>query len=194
MRPNSILCTCQICGTEFRKKASAVARGGGKFCSHACQSEAKRNTVDSIWARVDQSAGPDGCWPWMGYRKPDDYGAVNFGGREWPVHRLIYALVHGDPAPELVIRHTCDVPYCANPAHLLSGTPAENMYERRDRGRYARGEAMPNAKLTEAKVHEIRRLRAEGQTYTDIAARIGASPTAVWLVANGRAWKHVGID
>jgi hypothetical protein len=191
MRPNSISCTCLVCGTVFPKKASAVARGGGKYCSRACQSQAKRHTVEDIWALIDQSGGPDACWPFTGYCKPKGYGAISFDGKVWETHRLVYVLMHGEPAPGLIVRHTCDNPPCCNPAHLINGTLADNMYDRRDRGRYATGEAHHNARLNEAKVLEIHRLRAEGLKQTDIAAAIGVSPALVNFVLTGRAWSHV---
>jgi len=32
---------------------------------------------DRFWSKVDQSAGPNACWPWTAYRNPGGYGEVN---------------------------------------------------------------------------------------------------------------------
>lgn len=38
-----------------------------------------------------------------------------------------------------VVRHTCDVPLCCNPNHLLSGTVKENNDDKMVKGRWANG-------------------------------------------------------
>ena len=53
------------------------------------------------------------------------------------------------------------------------------------------GEKHPNAKLTEAKVIEIRRLSADGVTQREIAARFGVTREAVSRVVRRENWPHV---
>jgi hypothetical protein len=74
---------------------------------------------------------------------------------------------------------------------LVIGTLADNMFDRRDRGRYALGEAHQNAKLTDDDVRTIRAMRKEGHSYQSIADAVSVSHAAIWLVVNGRSWKHV---
>ena len=47
----------------------------------------------------------------------------------------------------------------------------------------------PKAKLNEAEVLSIRRLRSKGATLKDIADRIGISKAQVSAVANGKFWR-----
>jgi len=50
-------------------------------------------------------------------------------------HRAAFLLVGNTLQPGNVIRHTCDVPHCFNPDHLIEGTQAENLQDAVDRGR-----------------------------------------------------------
>lgn len=54
------------------------------------------------------------------------------------------------------------------------------------------GERSPLAKLTEAEVIEIRRLReVRGYTYADLADRFGVSVSTIAAICQGRLWKHL---
>ena len=117
-----------------------------KLCSLACMDAAKRFTPEegarAFWAKVDKSAGPDGCWLYMGFRKWDGYGwlARAIDGRAtkyMTAHRYAWILTKGMPAEGLHICHRCDNPPCCNPAHLFIGTHDDNMADKRDKGRAA---------------------------------------------------------
>jgi DNA-binding transcriptional regulator LsrR (DeoR family) len=59
-------------------------------------------------------------------------------------------------------------------------------------GTSCRGEQHGNAKLTEADVHEIRRLHSEdGLGHRRIARRFDVSRAAVHRILTGRAWAHL---
>lgn len=69
----------------------------------------------------------------------DGYAKIYVGNnRHRRGHRVMYELFH--KLPELhwkeVIRHTCDVKCCVNPAHLIKGTQAENIGDTLERGRF----------------------------------------------------------
>ena len=50
-------------------------------------------------------------------------------------HRAAYLLAGNTLQPGNVIRHTCDVPHCFNPDHLIEGTQADNLRDAVERGR-----------------------------------------------------------
>lgn len=90
-----------------------------------------------LWPRVDQSAGPDGCWIWTGSRGPLGYGQIGIGPRNYGTHRVAYELLVGPIPDGMQLDHLCRNPPCCNPAHLEPVTPAENV-RRGDAGkRYA---------------------------------------------------------
>lgn len=75
-------------------------------------------------------------------------------------HRIAYCKAHGLRLEDIkgkVVRHTCDNGRCINPEHLLLGTHQDNVQDRVDRDRTARGEAHCQAKLTLEQVAAIRR-------------------------------------
>jgi hypothetical protein len=61
-----------------------------------------------------------------------------------------------------MVRHKCDVPACINPNHLVLGTDADNMRDKKERGRAPKGEAHVSAKLSAAAVKMIRALYVSG--------------------------------
>ncbi len=82
---------------------------------------------DRFWMKVDKSAGPEDCWPWIGFRRPDGYGVVGRKGRFIKAHRMAWELTNG-PIPEgagyhgTCVMHRCDRPECVNPKHLELGS------------------------------------------------------------------------
>lgn len=58
--------------------------------------------------------------------------------------------------------------------------------------RVARGERQKKAKLTDAKVLELRKLRSKGWKLVPLARRFGVSVAVVSKVSIGETWAHVG--
>lgn len=134
---------CEVCGSPVRFKPSGRANGRGRFCSKKCFHERRwetyrNNLAKTFWDRVDRSAGPEACWSWLGRHLKAGYGRLVLLGKHEGAHRIAYSLIHGPIQDELFICHRCDNPPCCNPAHLFEGTHADNMADRRQKGRYGR--------------------------------------------------------
>jgi hypothetical protein len=87
-------------------------------------------------AKVDRSAGPDGCHIWTGSRSTAGYGQLQVDGRLQYAHRLALGYHRGSPlgADEMALHH-CDSPPCVNPSHLYAGDQKANMRDCAARGR-----------------------------------------------------------
>jgi hypothetical protein len=57
--------------------------------------------------------------------------------------------------------------------------------------RAARGSRHGNSRLTEAKVNEMRALRASGATPTMLATKYDIDRQTVWLICSRRRWTHI---
>lgn len=94
---------------------------------------------ERFWSKVDTSGTeehPD-CWEWTAYRRPTGYGHFRFRGKQWKAHRVAYTLIKGEiPEGQCVLHIECDNPPCVNPAHLKTGTQADNMRDRDQKGRH----------------------------------------------------------
>jgi hypothetical protein len=79
--------------------------------------------------RVDRTAGPLGCWLWIGSVNASGYGkfhAFNLH-KTFFAHRAMYEASVGPIPPKMTIDHLCRQKLCINPAHLEVVTAAENV-------------------------------------------------------------------
>ncbi len=152
-----------------------------------------------FWEKVSK-LGPDDCWLWTAGRHSGGYGHLGLGragAGNVKAHRFSYELHHGPIPDGMFVCHSCDNPPCVNPAHLSLGTPADNMRDRKERGRATggrakgtvpSGEQSPNAKLTEGMVREILRSTASGAS---LARRFGVRDTTISRIRSGKTWSHI---
>lgn len=159
------------------------------------------NTPAVMWSRVLKGA-PDDCWPWTGYRNEQGYGRVETQGKMYYAHRVIFELANPgaitweapkDKSHRGFLMHTCDNPKCCNPSHLRICTHAENMADKKAKGRAPdfRGALGPRAKLTEEQVIEIRRKKNAGVTKDALATEYGVSPSSISHICYGRTYQNV---
>jgi hypothetical protein len=139
------------------------------------------------------------CHVWIGGYSPGGYGQFNTrrGRRPIKAHRFAWELAHAmEVPPGLVVKHTCNHPYCVNPDHLVVDTQAGNLRDARNQGRLnvklPRGEDHPKSKFTEADVRAIRdRHAAGGVTYAQLAREYGVAFVTIWNIVWRKRWKHV---
>lgn len=151
--------------------------------------------IARFWSKV-RKAGPDECWMWTANPGPNGYGLfhMNWRGlrRMYTASRVAFTIVKGDCPPNHIVRHTCDTPGCVNPAHLISGTQADNSRDCVERGRNVMmpGETNPNSKLSTENVMEIRRRYQRGNAI-HLAREFGISNVMVGLIVKRRSWRHI---
>lgn len=144
-----------------------------------------------------------GCWLWQAALNEKGYGVFGKGGRTYKAHRLSYEYLSGPIPHGMCVLHRCDTPACVNPDHMFLGTRADNNADmhakgrqkkgpsRKDRCLYERGEAHHEAIMTEAMVTQLRRLRCEGHSYSQLARKFCIGLTTAYKIATRKTWKHV---
>lgn len=186
------ICVIAYCGRRHKgwglcdKHLSRIKRTG-------TTDEWTRSLADRFWSKVDRQ-GPSDCWVWTGARNEHGYGVMRpEGQRSGPTikaHRVSLSLV-GVDIDGVVVRHSCDNPPCVNPAHLSTGTKADNSADMVARGRSPRGSRSGASKLTERQVAEIRARHASGELHRVLAADYGVSRVTITHIVNGKTWRHV---
>lgn len=94
-----------------------------------------------FWARVERR-GPDECWRWTGGKgsgtKNGFYGRMSIShAKSRPAHQISWEIANGAPFPlGKNACHSCDNPWCVNPAHIWVGTQSENIRDAVTKGRH----------------------------------------------------------
>lgn len=154
--------------------------------------------IAQFWAKVDQTGGPDACWPWLGSLfKQTGYGQCHFLGKKDNAHRVAFFLTNGSIPTGLYVLHDCDNRPCCNPNHLKAGTQRQNIHDGIGRGRPIGsghkhcGSASVRAKMTEDGVAAMRAEYATGSTQRELAEKYGIQPVTVSDIIRRKTWRHV---
>lgn len=131
------------------------------------------------------------CWEWKGAKNEKGYGIFNTGSGNVRAHRYSYEMHHGPISKGKLVCHSCDNPGCVNPDHLFCGTEAHNTADAVSKGRMAKGEASGTAKLSEANVVEMRRLKSIGVSRDHLAKQFGVHPQTVSKILKRMTWRHI---
>lgn len=133
------------------------------------------------------------CWIWSSSCYDTGYGKVQYQGKTWQAHRLFYFLFNGPLSEGKIVRHTCDVRNCVNPAHLILGTHQDNSNDCVERGRQSTGEGHGRALVTLEEVRQIRDLLACGLfSQARIGKFYGVKRSLISDIHNGRCWYNHG--
>jgi hypothetical protein len=150
--------------------------------------------VQSFWARKRRAVVPTESWHPLKPILRNGYLTVNLarGGKKSArrIHRLVLEAFVG-PCPEgHVACHGDGDPTNNRLENLRWGTHQSNADDTLRHGRRKMGSQI-NAKLVEAEVIEIRRLRAEDVTSRELASRFGVTKENILAIVNRRSWRHL---
>lgn len=148
---------------------------------------------ERFWTKVDKK-GENDCWNWFGAKNRKGYGQIKSDGVLKIAHRLSYEMHVGVIPDGHFVCHTCDNPSCVNPAHLFTGTAADNNADRDAKGRSHthRGDDHPSAILTYDDVRLIREEYALGRvSQVVLADKFGVSNSAIHLIVKRKVWSEV---
>lgn len=152
----------------------------------------KKETI--FWSSVDIK-GEDECWEWLGKRHKNGYGQYNgieHRNDNRQTHRLAYKYTHpNEDISNFCVCHSCDNPPCCNPKHLFKGTMADNMLDKKLKGR-AKNTKEQNLKISLAlkghKVSEEIRLKISETKKSQHLHTICSDETRLKLIEARKLW------
>ena len=152
----------------------------------------KNSTLEErFWEKVNRT---NSCWLWIG-QNSNTYGRLETHvpvRRIYLAHRLSWTIHFGEIPKNLHVLHRCDNTICVNPKHLFLGTQRDNNADKIDKGRNAKGNKFPHAKLNPIAVRRIRKAYATGKvTQTALATKYGVAISQINGVVNGKTWRHI---
>jgi HNH endonuclease len=127
-----------------------------------------------------------GCLIWNGTKAKGGYGQITYRRTVWSVHRLSWTAHRGEIPPHTYICHACDNPSCIAIEHLFIGSPRENYFDMRKKGR-----SRFNAKLTLENVADIKRRLARGEPIRDIAKDFTVNAIQIKRIQQGISWTDI---
>lgn len=185
------LCECG-CGqtTKIAKHPNKFMNAGQHYrFVHGHQQRNRPSMETLFWAKVAITADIDKCWEWQASFL-QQYGSFKVNRKTRAAHKVAWELTYGEIPNGLWVLHTCDNAKCVNPNHLYLGTSADNVRDRVERGRGAKGEGQASHKLTYVAVADIRRKHAlEGVAIRALAREYNVSQKAIQCVVRGQSWK-----
>jgi|GEM_PF-6740945 len=110
---------CSVTGVTWHDLRRALAEDAAFAVAYYARRPRGRSEDDLswLWPQLDTTHP---CWIWHGPVNTYGYPRVVVGERSQELHRLVYAHEHGEIPVGSVVRHTCRVRRCLNPAHLVA--------------------------------------------------------------------------
>lgn len=98
------------------------------------------------------------------------------------LHRIVYRAFCGPIPDGSFVLHSCGNAGCINPLHLRLGTAKDNSDDRDAHGKTAKGGRLPQTKLSD---EDVRQIRASNLRGIDIAKQYGISKSCVSNIRSG---------
>lgn len=130
------------------------------------------------------------CLTWPYARNGFGYGNISLNGSWHRVSRLACEEENGPPpTPQHEAAHSCGKGHegCVSRSHLSWKTTKENSLDSIEHGTIARGNKLPQTKLTENDVRRIRSMRGV-QPQKELAREFGVSQSRISLIQNRVDW------
>lgn len=137
------------------------------------------------------------CWEWALSRNEarGGYGQMRLNGRTLKAHRIAYEKWVGEIPKGHGVLHHCDNPPCIRPAHLFTGTTADNSADMIAKGRGVNpvmcGEKSPHAKLTAKQVRTIRKRLTNGESLTVLGKEFQVTKQAIYRIRERLSWNTI---
>ena len=119
----------------------------------------RESPEDRFWPKVKMTSG---CWEWQA-GTADGYGMFSVHGVLGRAHRFAWECFNGPIPQGMQVLHHCDNRRCVRPLHLFLGTIQDNMRDRDEKQRNARGSQSGRTSLTDEQVLAIRALNPSGR-------------------------------
>jgi len=151
------------------------------------------NKKEDVWKKINILSNEE-CWEWRGSSTSDGYGRMDYHGKKFLTHRLVYELTYGSIPDNLCVLHHCDNPKCCNPTHLFSGTVDDNIRDKIQKKRQsgAIGNKNSHCKINDLDVIQIKLLYASGKYYQrELAIQFGITQSTISAIIRGDLWKHL---
>ena len=129
------------------------------------------------------------CWNWSGFKDGKGYARFQISKYAERGHRVSYRIHKGEIKKDAVIRHICDNAECVNPKHLKIGTHIDNVKDRNIRNRTAKGFSLPNTKLSNDQIGQIRKLYKDGHKQKEIAKKYNITKGYISAIVTNRRRK-----
>ena len=127
MEGNKYVAACEKADHWWQKEIDKVKKRIERY-----KKPNRKISIDELPASVRARIKIDssGCWLWKmaksGRVRKKEYGIIKYKGKRWQAHRLLYVLLIGKIPKDAFLMHSCDIPACINPDHLMPASPRIN--------------------------------------------------------------------